>query len=172
MLRWIAVLLMLAPSMVHSAHGHMTVEDMIVWIESNSKYQYHGQQLPRVETHSVVDVCAAVFPKQEPHANCNIAGYFDHETNLIVISDTVTEHMVEDHFFEVVLLHELVHFLQYYDGEYERAECKQALETDAFALQDQWIDEHGIDPEQKNDPLFVIFVTMCPGKDLMFGNTH
>jgi hypothetical protein len=113
-----------------------------------------------------------VFPDTEPHADCNIAGYFDHEINLIVISDTVTEYMVEDHFYEVVLLHELVHFLQYRNGEYERAECKQALEKDAFELQDQWIDEQGIDPEQKNDPLFVIFVTMCPGYDPMFGNTH
>ena len=79
--------------------------------------------------------------------------------------------MVEDHFREVVLLHELVHFVQYHDGEYERAECKQALEIDAFELQDQWIDEQGIDPEQKNDPLFVVFVTMCQ-PNLMMGSTH
>ena len=112
-----------------------------------------------------------MYPQQKPHADCNIAGYFDHETNLIVISDTETEYMVEDHFYEVVLLHELVHFLQYYNGEYERAECKQALERDAFELQDQWIDEQGIDPEQKNDPLFVVFVTMCQ-PHLMMGSTH
>ena len=172
MFRWILVLIMLAPSMVYSAHSHMTVQDMVTWIESNSRYEYHGQQLPRVERYTPEQVCAATYPDKEPHADCNIAGFYDHETNLIVVADSVTEYMVEDHFFEVVLLHELVHFLQYYDGEYERAECKQALEIDAFDLQDQWIDEQGIDPEQKNDPLFVVFVTMCPGKDLMFGNTH
>ena len=88
-----------------------------------------------------------------------------------MIADQVTEYMVEDHFREVVLLHELVHFVQYHDGEYERAECKQALEIDAFELQDQWIDEQGIDPEQKNDPLFVVFVTMCE-PNLMMGSTQ
>ena len=172
MLRWLMAILILLPTMVHSAHSDHTLESMIQWIEDNSTYTYGGQPLPRIELHSADRICSEIFPDRESHADCNIAGYFDHDTNLIVISDTVTEYMVEDHFYETVLLHELVHFLQYYDGEYERAECKQALEKDAFALQDQWIDEQGIDPEQKNDPLFVIFVTMCPGKDLMFGNTH
>ena len=172
MLRWIIAILLLAPTMVYSAHSDHDLTSMVEWIESNSKYSYNGEPLPKIELHSAQQICRVVFPDAEPHADCNIAGYFDHETNLIVISDTVTEYMVEDHFYEVVLLHELVHFLQYRNGEYERAECKQALERDAFELQDQWIDEQGIDPEQKNDPLFVIFVTMCPGTDPMFGNTH
>ena len=172
MLRWLVAVMLLAPTMVYSAHSDHSIQSMIQWIESNSKYQYNNQTLPQIQRLTATEICTATFPDLEPHADCNVAGYYDHEQNLIVVSDTVTEYMVEDHFYEVVLLHELVHYLQYYNGEYERAECKQALEIDAFDLQDKWIAEQGIDPEQKNDPLFVIFVTMCPGTDPMFGNTH
>ena len=113
MLRWLMAILLLAPTMVYSAHSDHDLTSMVEWIESNSKYSYNGEPLPKIELHSAQQICRVVFPDAEPHADCNIAGYFDHETNLIVISDTVTEYMVEDHFYEVVLLHELVHFLQY-----------------------------------------------------------
>ena len=158
-------------SPAHADHGNHTVASMVQWIVDNSRFEYHGDPYPTVSRQSPLEVCSEIFPDAEPHADCNIAGYYDHDTNHIVISDSVTEHMVEDHFWEVVLVHELVHFVQYYDGEYERAECKQKLEVDAFDLQDQWIDEQGIDPEQKNDPLFVVFVTMCQ-PHLIMGNTH
>jgi hypothetical protein len=155
----------------HADHGSHDIQSMVQWIVDNSRFEYHGDPYPTVITEDTLTVCSEIFPDREPHADCNIAGYYDHEQNLIVIADQVTEYMVEDHFREVVLLHELVHFVQYHDGEYERAECKQALEIDAFELQDQWIDEQGIDPEQKNDPLFVVFVTMCE-PNLMMGSTH
>ena len=156
---------------VNANHKDHTVESMVQWIVDNSRFEYHGDDYPTVSHRSPLAVCAEIYPDAEPHEDCNIAGYYDHDRNHIVISDTVTEYMTEDHFSEVVLLHELVHFVQYHDGEYERAECKQALEIDAFELQDQWIDEQGIDPEQKNDPLFVVFVTMCQ-PHLMMGNSH
>ena len=157
---------------VNAGHGNHTIESMVQCIVDNSRFEYHGDPYPKVSHEEPLFVCSEIYPDSEPHDDCNIAGYYDHETNHIVISDSITEYMVEDHFSEVVLLHELVHFVQYYDGEYERAECKQALEIDAFELQDQWIDEQGIDPEQKNDPLFVVFVTMCDRHFGPFSNTH
>lgn len=157
---------------VNAGHGNYTVGSMVQWIVDNSRFEYHGDDYPQVIRQDPQTVCETIYPDAEPHDDCNIAGYYDHDQNLIVVSNKVTEYMVEDHFYEVVLLHELVHFVQYYDGEYERAECKQALEIDAFELQDQWIDEQGIDPEQKNDPLFVVFVTMCDRHYGPIGNTH
>ena len=38
--------------------------------------------------------------------------------------------MVEENFYEVVLIHELVHYLQYHSGYYDVVECKQQLESD------------------------------------------
>ena len=157
---------------VNASHGNHTVESMVQWIVDNSRFEYHGDPYPQVMRKDPIEVCETIYPDVERHDDCNIAGYYDHDLNIIVISNKVTQHMVEDHFREVVLVHELVHFVQYYDGEYERADCKQALEIDAFELQDKWIDQQGIDPEQKNDPLFVVFVTMCDRHYIPTGNTH
>ena len=175
MLRWISIAILCVLAFCHPVnadHNGHTVESMTQWIVDNSRYVYHGDPYPTIVRESPLQVCRTIYPNAEPHADCNIAGYYDHEQNRIAISDSVTEHMAEDHFYEVVLIHELVHFVQYHDGEYERARCMPELEIDAFGLQDQWIDEEGIDPEQKNDPLFVVFVTMCQDQHGPIGNTH
>ena len=175
MLRTLLIILLLPLAFCHPVNadhkGH-TVESMVQWIVDNSRYEYHGDPYPNIVLESPQQVCETIYPNAEPHADCNIAGYYDHEQNRIAIADVVTEYMVEDHFTEVVLIHELVHFVQYHDGEYERAKCMPELEIDAFGLQDQWIDEEEIDPEQKNDPLFVVFVTMCQDGHGPIGNTH
>ena len=62
-----------------------------------------------------------------------------------------------------------MHFLQYTNGINEIVECRQNLETEAFELQEIYIDQMGIDPKQKPDPLFTIFVSMCPGMMPMLG---
>ena len=43
--------------------------------------------------------------------------------------------MTDDRFFEVVLVHELVHFLQNFNGTYDEVECQQNLESDAYEVQ-------------------------------------
>ena len=77
--------------------------------------------------------------------------------------------MTDDRFMEVVLVHELVHFLQYHDGTYEKVDCRQNLEMPAYEVQDAYIELHGIDDEQKADPLFALISSMCPNQHpLMF----
>ena len=77
-------------------------------------------------------------------------------------------YMVEDRFQEVVLVHELVHFLQYHEGVYEQVECRQNLEELAYEVQDNYIDLQGIDPTQKVDGLFAIISSLCPHKHPLF----
>ena len=96
---------------------------------------------------------------------CDIAGYYDNRTDLIVIATTPTGGMVEENFYEVVLIHELVHYLQWHNGYYEVVECKQQLEADAFRLQDEYIDHMGYDPANKNNPLFALMASMCRGQN-------
>ena len=79
--------------------------------------------------------------------------------------------MVEDRFQEVILVHELVHYLQYMDGTHEIVECRQNLETHAYDLQEKFVETEGIDPKQKPDPLFALFTAMCPNQaPLMFNS--
>ena len=57
------------------------------------------------------------------------------------------------------LVHELVHHMQFSAGLDKTAECKSALETDAYRLQNQWTVLWG--QRAESDALFMAFVSMC-----------
>ncbi len=133
--------------------------ELIGFIENNSEYSYTGTPLPTVKEMSNKAICDQ-FKMLYP---CDIAGYYDYRTDLIVIATTPTGGMIEENFYEVVLIHELVHYLQYHQGYFNVVECKQQLEADAFRLQDEYIDHMGYDPANKNNPLFALMASMCRG---------
>lgn len=142
------------------------VPGMIDFIESRGVNSYKGDTYPQIYIVNEQDVCTGAYGK--PVDTCDIAGYYNDDTNEIYIRDEPTENMSEDRFQEVILVHELVHFLQYFDGTWQKVECKQELEAHAYEVQDAYVDLYGIDPEQKIDPLFGLLSSMCPKKNLMF----
>jgi hypothetical protein len=69
--------------------------------------------------------------------------------------------MVQEKFIEVILFHELVHFLQYVNEEHKNVECLNALERDAYKLQDAYIEEMGWPDEQRPNMLFAYVISAC-----------
>tara|TARA_B100000965_G_C19364412_1_gene657442 strand:- start:119 stop:655 length:537 start_codon:yes stop_codon:yes gene_type:complete len=144
---------------------------MIDFIESRGVNSYKGDTYPQIYIVNEQDVCTGAYGK--PVDTCDIAGYYNDDTNEIYIRDEPTENMSEDRFMEVVLVHELVHFLQYFDGTWQEVECKQQLEMHAYEVQDAYVDLYGIDEQQKIDPLFAIISSMCPQHSPnMFNQQH
>ena len=130
---------------------------MITFIEDNTDLVYKGDTLPVVKIKTQKEMCEILFDVvPEP---CHIAGYYNDETNEIVIGDKPTIHMVKEKFREVILVHELVHFLQKTNGVYETIECRRALEQDAFKIQELYVDANDINPLQKPDPLFSMVIS-------------
>ena len=140
--------------------------NMIDYITEITDLKYEGYPLPNIIIENEKLICAGAY--LEPRDTCDIAGYYDDEKNNIHIRDTPTIYMVEDRFQEVVLVHELVHFLQYHQGVYEQVECRQNLEELAYEVQDNYIDLQGIDPTQKVDGLFAIISSLCPHRYPLF----
>ena len=140
------------------------IPGMIDFIESRDVNSYKGDPYPEIYIVNEKDVCTGAYGK--PMEVCDIAGYYNDDTNEIFIRDEPTQYMSNDRFQEVVLVHELVHFLQYFNGVYEEVECRQNLEELAYDVQDYYIDLMGIDPQQKVDGLFGIISSLCPGKSL------
>ena len=138
---------------------HCKKIEMIRFIEKNSNLDYDGSPLPDVVIQREDEICSVLYEK--PMLECDIAGYYNDDTNIIYIRDGPTQHMVDDGFYETVLIHELVHFLQKINGVYETVECRAQLEADAFKIQDLYIDTVGIDENNKNDPLFAMLASMC-----------
>ena len=142
--------------------------DMIEFIEKNSKYEYNNEKLPYVQIRTIDELCQAVYPPDVYESikdDCAIAGYYDHNLNAIFIADESGPYMVDEGFIETVLLHELVHYLQYLNGEDEKVKCMRELEIDAFLLQDDYVLHKGYPEEQRPDPLFAAIVSTCPSND-------
>ncbi len=166
-MRLIVALLILYPSVVFSHSLEKQMPNFLQFIEDNSLYEYKNTPLPEIIIVNEKDVCTGAYGK--PVDTCDIAGYYNHDTNQIYIRNEPTQYMVQDRFQEVVLLHELVHYLQYMDGTFEIVECRQNLEIHAYNLQELFVDSEGIDEQQKPDPLFALITSMCPNQHpLMF----
>lgn len=56
-----------------------------------------------------------------------------------------------------MLLHDLVHFVQFLNRGYE---CPQAADWEAYQLQAQWLEARGVEPGF--DWLHVYFMSRCP----------
>lgn len=148
--------------------AHATSEEimlkMIDYIEQNSDFVYNGEPLPTIEIHSEIDICYDLFPAdvvEDMGGECHISGYYMDQTKTIVIADDSGEFMVDEKFIETVLFHELVHYMQYMNGAHETADCKNALELDAYILQDKYVQEMGFPEEQRPNMLFAIFTSTC-----------
>ena len=167
MKRWSIFLLIFLGFCQHPVHADQDkvsylkaiTPNLISFIEDNTLYTYGGWEYPEIIIATMQEICKSVY--DPPREECDIAGYYNDETNTIYIRDTPTKHMVEDRFDEVVLVHELVHFLQYHDGTYDIVPCRKALEVHAFEVQDKFVKAHGIDPQQAPDPLFSLLVSQC-----------
>ena len=170
-MRIILFLLLLYPTVVQADpkinYLNTLVPNMIDFIRDKTEYKYNGDPYPEIFIVDEKSVCTGAYGK--PVETCDIAGYYNDDTNEIYIREQPTQYMTDDRFMEVVLVHELVHFLQYHDGTYEKVECRQNLEMPAYEVQDAYIELHGIDDEQKADPLFALISSMCPNQHpLMF----
>lgn len=131
----------------------------IKFIEANTELVYNNEPLPTLHRGSHEELCKVLYdPAPE---NCDVAGYYNDETNQIWIANTPTKHMVEEGFVDVVIVHELVHFLQRNNGVYESVKCRRELEADAYKVQDLFVIENGLPDKQRPDPLFSMIASRC-----------
>lgn len=88
-------------------------------------------------------------------------GLYDHKKQEIIVRDGFDIESIHD---QSILLHELVHHMQFHNGVYEKVRCRGELEKLAYKLQDEWLNEkYGLrvnDVIGIND-LFMFMVTHC-----------
>lgn len=151
-----------------SADYTNTMLDMLEYIETNSKYTYNNEQLPEIAFKSIDELCKSVYTPEtyeQVKNDCSVAGYYDNDNNVIYIADEPTPYMVEQNYIEIIIFHELVHYLQYLNGEDKVVPCMNQLEKDAYLLQNQYVEDMNYPEEQKTDLFFAMVVSTC-----MLGN--
>jgi len=83
-------------------------------------------------------------------------GLYNHKNNTIYLSDIVD---IKTRFGKSVLLHEVVHYLQYQNGVYETAECVAENEKLAYKIQNSYLTEHKVDQLFSKHHIF--FASLC-----------
>lgn len=134
-------------------------QEYIDWITENSDLTYNGEELPELVfmPYKVLEV-EVYGPEQVAQAEYQgyeltpIRGAYFHDRNWMVVPEGAD--LAED-----VLVHELVHFLQYLQ---DTPECIQELEKPAYKLHWQWVEEHDLtDKYAEPSWLFVYMIEMA-----------
>lgn len=84
----------------------------------------------------------------------DINGIYCHDR--ITIYEKLDMNRLEDQY---VLVHELVHWLQDYNGEAEEADCIGELERTAYAVHGYWQDVQGL--PRTHDPFTIMMRSQC-----------
>ena len=140
----------------------------IEWLVQNSDLEYNGEPLPTIRQMPYpeleVTMYGAEAVAQAEHQGYTldlIRGGYDHTKNEMLYSDDVDPW---DEANADIMVHELVHFLQYLKGE---PECMRSLEKPAYKLHWKWVVEHGLeDTFIEPNWLFVFFLEQsCTNSD-------
>lgn len=88
-------------------------------------------------------------------------GLYDHEKKIVYLNSLLKKHDKPVH--DSVLLHELVHHMQFHNG--IKFRCLGELEEKAYNLQDKWLQKQGrksVFEELEISPLFFYLIIQCP----------
>ena len=141
---------------------------LLLWINQNSHYTYdanHG--LPELRAADQMTLAAMIIddestlmrdqhsPSFKDFVN-QLEAVYDHKNQVILISSKIDMHSGYGH---SVIVHELVHFVQYQHQIHHDVACLNALERDAYDIQARYMEAHHI---PKNfDDLTIALRSLC-----------
>ncbi len=125
---------------------------LLMWLNGHSDFNYDPNLgLPNVEQIGVQELVVRRFKGDPPklsaeqldQVKAGLLAIYDNDAKTVFVSERVDLDSQEG---QAVLLHELVHFVQYELGHDRRAQCVNELERDAYFLQADYMREHGMRP--------------------------
>lgn len=124
-----------------------TILALLLWASQYTGIEYPGPppELRQVSASELVDLSV---PNATPAAREYLAGHlmaiykFDHKRIYVSVAvDLSTE------YGKSIIVHELVHFLQFQTGRQAHAPCAGALEQPAYQAQKAYMLTHGVKPD-------------------------
>lgn len=147
-----------------------TILSLMLWISSHSNLQM-STNVPDIvlkekqELHRIMFDCHKKNRKEKFCENGsgseNLLAVYDNDTKTIYISKDIDRNSIV---YQSVILHELVHHLQFENKMEDKVLCRNKLEEQAYRLQNKWLqDEHDTSlVEAVNmNMLYLFFITRC-----------
>ena len=136
--------------------------ELMNWINGHSSFYYSRENLPDIKKVSTHDIAMIAFgddfPKAMDLVSLKIFGLYNFNEKTIYLHDSVD---LQTEKGKSILLHELVHFLQYQYGHDKDINCKNELESLAYMLEAKYL--HDQKQEIKMNSQVVNQISQCRG---------
>ncbi|MEJ2157865.1 MAG: hypothetical protein P8X96_21250 [Desulfobacteraceae bacterium] len=141
---------------------------LLLWINQNTQFDYSAANgLPAIEAAEQMTLAELMIDDEaELAGNRHTASFqnfvnqleavYDHDRNRILVSGRINW---DSPYGRSVIVHELVHFIQYRQGVQDQVACLNALEKDAYEAQALYMAAHDI--PMNFDKLTVALRSMC-----------
>jgi len=133
---------------------------LLMWISSHTPMTYDGSHFPNVVTVPHERLVRILYKGDLPQGLdpeiVSVAGLYNFRDGNIYLLEDEDLTTIEG---QAVLIHELVHYLQYYDGIDKQVECMRELESAAYATQAEFLTQH--DQEAPFNDMHVLLVSAC-----------
>ena len=123
------------------------VAGLLKWINHHSAFTHSIEDMPKIITVSADDMAKIAFGDDMPKAinpqTLNIFGLYNFNDKAVYVLDSLDMNTEKG---KSILLHELVHFLQYEYGQDKDVSCKNELEALAYLLEAKYLQSHNHKP--------------------------
>lgn len=124
---------------------------MMVWLQSHTAYDTRVE-LPNIAIVEVANLCQNYGITQAGNCEAMQLKGFYNESHTIYLYGGFSDQDLAD---QSRLLHELVHYIQWHNGEHIDG-CWGTLEAEAYRLQDQWRVQNNL--EAQADPFKLVML--------------
>ena len=141
---------------------------LLLWINQNTQFDYNAANgLPTIEAADQMTLAELMIDDDAEFANNRhtvsfqnfvnqLEALYDHDQDRILVSARID---VNSPYGRSVLIHELVHFIQYRQGAQDQVNCLNALEKEAYETQALYMAAHDI--PMNFDKLTVALRSIC-----------
>lgn len=116
---------------------------LLSWINNHSSFNYDINNIPEIKKVSARKIAEVAFGGELPKAvnpkNLQIFGLYNFNEKAVYLLDSID---IETNEGKGILLHELVHYLQYQTGVDSDAKCKNELESLAYVLEAKFLESN------------------------------
>lgn len=121
------------------------MDNLVEWINQHTSFQHHVDKLPKLvlaDTNIIAEVAfGGKLPGNVDASSLNIMGLYNFNEKAIYLLDELDLNTEEG---KGILLHELVHYLQYEEDIDKNVDCKNELEALAYMIEAKYLSDHQV----------------------------
>ena len=139
--------------------GFPVPELPIISVKSPAEIRHIAYECDKLKTENEPLYKAICIPDEDPKT-IDVIAIYDHVTSTIYLPTYFDRNNIAH---RAILLHEIVHHLQYKSGYNKKVQCHPMLEKQAYELMDIWLEENNavMPPELTIGPLLRFTLTTC-----------